>query len=192
VSTPNYSFPKPLNGFWVNVVLKGPTKLFLGEFNFRSYCYNIIFYFTWNMMSNYMEQSPSWEADSGSASKETFRLLWNVKVHYRDHKWQPMVHILSHIHPVLTSSPYFPKLHSNIIFPSTSRSSMSSLPFRFSNQNFVYIIISAMRATFTAHHKLWSSSLCSFLNLCSIFFFLGPNVPPRNLSSNTFNPLVFV
>jgi hypothetical protein len=34
---------------------------------------------------------------------------------------------------------YFPKIHSNIIIPSTSRSSNWSLPFRFPNQNFIYI-----------------------------------------------------
>jgi hypothetical protein len=33
-----------------------------------------------------MEQSPSWEADSRSASKEILHLLWNSDVHYHVHK----------------------------------------------------------------------------------------------------------
>jgi hypothetical protein len=33
-----------------------------------------------------MEQSPSWETDSRSASQEIPRLLWQLKVHYRVHR----------------------------------------------------------------------------------------------------------
>jgi hypothetical protein len=37
-----------------------------------------------------MEQSPSWEADSHSASEEVIHLLWNVKIYYRVHKSHPI------------------------------------------------------------------------------------------------------
>jgi hypothetical protein len=72
-----------------------------------------------------MEHSPYWEADSHSASP---RLLWNPKVHYRVHNSQPLVPILIQMHPVHTFPPCFPKIHSNVILPSTIRTSVWSFP----------------------------------------------------------------
>jgi len=86
-----------------------------------------------------MEQSPSWEANSHSFSQEIHRLLQNPKVHYRVHKGPPLVHILSQMTPVHILPPCFPKIHSNIIFPSTPRPSKLTLLFMFSNKNILLI-----------------------------------------------------
>jgi hypothetical protein len=70
-----------------------------------------------------MEWSPSWEADSHSDSQEMPHLLLNPKVHYRVNSSQLLVPTLSQMHPVHIFSPNIPKIHSNIIIPSTPMSS---------------------------------------------------------------------
>jgi hypothetical protein len=78
-----------------------------------------------------MEQSPSWESNSHSASQEIPRLLWKPKVHYRVHRSRQLAPVMILMNPVHTLPNYFSKIHSNIILPPTLMHSEWSLPFRF-------------------------------------------------------------
>jgi hypothetical protein len=85
-----------------------------------------------------MERSPSWEANSRSASQEILCILLDSVVDYRAQKGRPLVSILSQMHPVHTLPPYFHKTHRSIIFPFMHTYSSGLFPFMFSNLNTVY------------------------------------------------------
>jgi hypothetical protein len=50
-----------------------------------------------NEISNFVEQSPSWEADSSSACQEIPHILLNLNLHYRVHNSPPLVFNVSQV-----------------------------------------------------------------------------------------------
>jgi hypothetical protein len=73
------------------------------------------------MLTNAIKQSPTWEPNSHVAAQVIPSLLWNQKVHYRNHKCQPLDRVLyqkkisPHLHPISF------KIHFNIVLPSMSK-----------------------------------------------------------------------
>ena len=54
-------------------------------------------------IANAMEQSPSWEANTYSASQEISCILWNPKIHNRNYKRPSPAPVLGQINPVHTT-----------------------------------------------------------------------------------------
>ena len=135
-----------------------------------------------------------------SASQEIPRILWDPKVHYRLHKWQTPVPILSHIDPFHIPTSLFLKIYLNIILPSMPGFSKCSLSRRFPHQNPVYTSPLTLHATCPAHrilldfitrtilgevYRSLSSSLCIFIHFPVISSLLSPNILLNTLFSNT-------
>ena len=94
-----------------------------------------------------MEQSPSWEAKWFSASQEILHILYNPKVHFRIHKCQPSVPILSHLDPVHTAHPT--SWRSILIL--SSHLGLGLFPSVFPTKTQYTLLVSPIHATRPAH-----------------------------------------
>ena len=147
-----------------------------------------------------MEQSPSWEANWFSASQEIPLILWNPKVHYRSHKCQPPVPVLSQIDLVHAS--HHTSWRSTLILSSHLRLGLPSGLFLsgFRTKTLYTPLLSPLRVICLAHlilldfiarkklseeYRSLSSSLCSFLHSPVTSSLLGPNILFSTLFWNT-------
>ena len=132
-----------------------------------------------HLLTNSMQQSPSWEANWFSASQEIPRILWNPKVHYCIYKCPPPVPILSQVNSVHAHPSHFLKIHLNIILPPTPWSSKWSLSLRFPHQNpasplprMCYMPRSSHSSWFDHLHNIWwEVKITKFLIFSTPLFF---------------------
>jgi hypothetical protein len=97
-----------------------------------------------------MQQGPSREADSRSASREIPRLLSSPKVRYRVHMGLLLALILNQVNPEHSFTPYLSNIHFNIILTSKPKSLKSFFP-GFRTEMLYNFLIFPMHATFSAH-----------------------------------------
>ena len=96
-------------------------------------------------------QRPFWEANRSSANEEIPRILWNPKVHYRIHKSQPPVPVLSQVdavHPIFRRSILLLSSRLSLDLPSCL------LPLGFPTKTLYAPLLSSIRATCLAHRSL--------------------------------------
>ena len=143
------------------------------------------------LLTYFMVQSPSWEANWFAASQEIPRISRNPKVHYRTHNIPPPIPILGQPNPVHIPTSHLLEIRSNIIHPSTPRSPQWSPSLRFPHQDPIHPLSSPICATCPAHlilldfitrtilgekYKSFSSSLCNLLNSPVTSSLLYPNI----------------
>jgi len=141
---------------------------------------------------NSMEHSPSWEANSCSASQEIPCLLWNLNGHYCVHKSPSLVSNPSQMNPVHTLRSTLIISHVCLSFPSGLFTwgfrtkifmHFSSLPCML--HAWLILLYLIILIIIGKEYKLWSTLLCSFLQPPTIFSLLGRNILLSTLFSST-------
>ena len=108
-----------------------------------------------HILTYYIVQSPSWEANWFATSQEIPRISRNPKVHYRTHKLPPSVSFLGQPNPVHIPTSHLLDIHPNIIHPSTPRSPQWSPSLQFPHQD---PVLQKLCTWNTNHKQIWWQS----------------------------------
>ena len=111
-------------------------------------------------MDNIVEQSPSLEANSSSATQEFSGALWSPEVRQLVRNSRPLVLILLKTNPIHKLPSNVVNFRSNIIL-----SSISHFPIAVHTPSLLIVIYLIILITHSDEYKLWVSSLCYFLTL---------------------------
>jgi len=90
---------------------------------------------THEFVTNSIERSPWWKANSSSASQDIPKILWISNVHCRVHKSQLRVRIINQLNPGQSTHTNFYKIQFSINLLSTPPPSQVSISCRRTHQN---------------------------------------------------------
>ena len=108
------------------------------------------------LLTYFMVQSPSSEANWFAASQEIPRISRNPKVHYRTHKPPPPVSILGQPNPVHIPTSHLLEIRPNIIHPSTPRSPQWSI---------FLLYLLKLKDNFYITHSSWATDRLRFFRI---------------------------
>ena len=122
-----------------------------------------------------------------SASQPVPRILWNLRVHYREHNSPPVIHTLKQINPVQVLSSCYLNTYTSNVVPSMPRSYKWNVS---PPEPYAHFSVTCPAHVFILEYKLWNSAQYTLL-LLPAYQTMGPNVFRSTPFSSGHNSLPF-